>query len=112
MIGMRWYTVRSRTVTLVAHEWQRSAPVERRIKASVQPLTPRQKRDLPEGVSARGMYLCMTRAELVTWTAESSSVADTVEIKGVEYEVYSGEDHTLGAPLPHYEYILVVPEDA
>lgn len=112
MIGMRWYTARSRTVSLVDHQWQTSAPVPRQIKASVQPLTARQKRDLPEGIAARGQYLCMTREALVAWTAGTDTAADTVEVKGVEYEVHAFEDHDLGAPIPHYEYVLVTPEDA
>lgn len=96
---------------IIDHVWVEGAPTDKEIWATIQPLTARELRDLPEGLRTRAKFACFTYSKLTSYKV-GGPVADKVVVNGVEWEVNGGyEDGDFSrAPIKGYDYILAEPE--
>ena len=76
-----------------------------RIRGSLQPLSPREVLQLPEGERVRASWKLYTDGTLITSREAGERQADTVVIRGEEHKVMSVERWE-GTAIPYWKAIL------
>lgn len=106
------YTRKSRDGFTVSDFAVVPGPVtESTIFATIQPLSAREIRDLPEGLRTRAKYSCFTY-ETLKVADTGDDFPDLVVVEGRDFEVHGGFDDGRfpGAPIPGNDYVLADPE--
>lgn len=80
------------------------------VKGAIQPLSAKQREDLPGGFAMRAEYLLITKAELNPGDRGDEEPADQLQYGGRWLEVQSIEDWGEAPVLKHNEYVLLRPQ--
>lgn len=74
------------------------------VVASVQPMTPKETRLLPEHLRNRGIIKLYTETELKPVSPTNNTLADTFTWRGNDYVVW-GVESWINTDIPHYKVI-------
>lgn len=116
LLGAKNYTVRRPGAgSYPDGDWLPGGDTVFDVRASIQPLTGRERAALPEGYRQTGrfkMYVGAESQELQTDTLATDQTPDVIEYRGRDYEitsVFNWTDHAVdGATTAHRKYLLVL----
>lgn len=94
--------------TIVNYQPVQGASTTFTITATVQPLTGRERQDLPEGYRAANLRKMYTTADLNVISVEAQTYSDTIALEDGTYEVFAKENRQSPfSDLSHYKYTLL-----
>jgi len=87
--------IREKSGYIVKGRYQETPPQEVNIKASIQPVSGKDRMMLPEGIRSKEIIKLYTTFLLQTDNAEGSTKSDVVVYNGCRYDVITVEDWTV-----------------